>query len=443
MIRRYLFKSLFLSTAVIFLAASTSCTVDENASLFVSGSSTGTTKTEPKTEKKTDLKTSVKTVKKTDIKGAPKTDIKTAPKTNSKTASKTDLKTGSKTEEAPLSWSEKMKAEQERRKGELAEKAAAKDAEKAALAAAEAKAEAAAAKQLAATRKVEAAAQKAAAIAQQKIDLAEKKRLEAEEKVRAEQEAAQEAAELAALEEKNRAKTEKIAAEKKAREDLVLAKEQKREAARVAKMEAKQKAEADRVNRDNFRNVEAASRSNRGGGGFFSRLSVGTASKEYQSEGHDIYVNEMLLPTLSPSNAKIEISLGEQRARVFRKDGPQNILVIETPISSGKPGHATGTGNFQIKEKLVSKQSTLYGTWVNSAGQTVGSSGDSRSRPPGASRFVGADMPYWMRINGGIGLHIGYVPGYPASHGCIRVPEAIQPLIFSKVGVGSAVTILH
>ncbi|MEO0414481.1 MAG: L,D-transpeptidase family protein, partial [Verrucomicrobiota bacterium] len=57
------------------------------------------------------------------------------------------------------------------------------------------------------------------------------------------------------------------------------------------------------------------------------------------------------------------------------------------------------------------------------------------------SKFVGADMPYWCRITGGIGMHIGYVPNHPASHGCIRIPPTVQPLIFSKVRVGTPVTI--
>ncbi|MEM7700203.1 MAG: L,D-transpeptidase family protein, partial [Verrucomicrobiota bacterium] len=89
------------------------------------------------------------------------------------------------------------------------------------------------------------------------------------------------------------------------------------------------------------------------------------------------------------------------------------------------------------------KRSTLYGTWHSSSGATVQSSGDSRKRPSGGVRFVGAEMPYWMRITGGVGMHIGYVPDYPASHGCIRVPSNIQPLIYSKVGVGPEVTITY
>lgn len=329
---------------------------------------------------------------------------------------KTEVKTGP----ATPSWTEKMKADQERKKAEQAGKAAAK-----------AKEEAAEAEKLAVAKKLEdAAALKAAR--------EDEKRLAAEKKAKA----AEEAAELAAAGAKAKAKADKAAADKKAREDALAAKVQEREAARLAKLEEKKKAEADRAARDTSREVAALANSNRGGGGFFSFLSIGTTSKQYQSEGHDIFVNEMLLPTLNPSNAKIEVSLGEQRARVYRRDGGEKVLIIDTQISSGKPGHATSTGTYHIKEKLVAKQSTLYGTWVNSSGQTVGGN-DSRFRPSGGSRFVGADMPYWMRINGGIGMHVGIVPGYPASHGCIRVPEAVQPLIFSKVGLGTQVTVMH
>ena len=51
-------------------------------------------------------------------------------------------------------------------------------------------------------------------------------------------------------------------------------------------------------------------------------------------------------------------------------------------------------------------------------------------------------MPYWMRLtNTGIGMHVGYVPTYAASHGCIRLPDKIAPLIYSKTKVGTPVTI--
>ena len=314
-----------------------------------------------------------------------------------------------KTDPEKLSWSEKMKVDQE-----------AKAAEKAKLAAAKEKETAIEARKLAAEKKV-------ADAAKVKAEKAEAIRLAAEKKA----EEAEKAAKIA-----------KVEAEKKARDLAAAEKLKQREAERLAKSEAKKKTEANRLNRGAATEVSALSEQ-RGGGGFFSRLSIRSNSSQYKSEGHDIFVDQGLLATLAPSNAKIEISLSEQRARIYRKDGANKLLVIDTQISSGKPGHATGTGTYTIKEKLVAKRSTLYGTWVNSSGQTVASSGSSSSRPSGGARFVGAEMPYWMRINGGIGMHIGYVPDYPASHGCIRVPEAVQPLIYSKVGVGTSVTISH
>lgn len=168
-----------------------------------------------------------------------------------------------------------------------------------------------------------------------------------------------------------------------------------------------------------------------------------------QRQGGSLYsfVDERLLPSLDPSNARIEIDLGDQRARVFRTGGRGgDQLVIETQISTGKQGHHTPDGTFKILEKSTTKKSNLYGKWVDSqTGAVLVSDGDSR-KPPGSpqARFVGTPMPYWLRITpGGIGMHIGYVPQYPASHGCIRVPKAVQPLIFERVGLGTPVTITH
>ncbi len=61
-------------------------------------------------------------------------------------------------------------------------------------------------------------------------------------------------------------------------------------------------------------------------------------------------------------------------------------------------------------------------------------------RPPG-STFVGASMPYFLRIVGGVGLHAGYLPGYPASHGCIRMPESKAERFFYAARVGTPVTV--
>lgn len=312
------------------------------------------------------------------------------------------------------SWAEKMKAAREEREQERAEAAKEKEQE------------------LAAKKKKEEAAKKA---------LAEKEAAaEAEKKALAEKKAKEEAkeeAEKAALAEKKAAEK---AAEKKAREEAFAAEKKKREEARQAGIAARRKVEESRAS--GVRGNEVAAVANRSGGGFFSSLAVSTP-KQYKSKGHHVEINNRALSSLNSSNAKIEISLGEQRARIYNTSGGMKQLVIETQISSGKSGHTTPTGSFRVKEKLEHKRSTLYGRWVNSSGQTVQSSGDSRHRPSGGSSFVGAEMPYWLRITGGIGMHIGYVPNGPASHGCIRVPAAVQPLIFSKVGIGTPVTITY
>lgn len=239
--------------------------------------------------------------------------------------------------------------------------------------------------------------------------------------------------------------SEKALAEKKKLKDLKrkqeLAEKKKSDEGKKSKALAAKKLAADKRK---ARELASARSSNRGGGfgGLFSSFSSGRTSSKYKSEGHYVYVNQVLLSSLSPANAKVEIDLGDQRVRVY-KTGAKKQLVIESSVSSGKPGHNTPTGTFRIKEKLTAKRSTLYGRWTNSSGSTIPSAGESGSRPSGATTFVGASMPYWMRINGGVGMHIGHVPNYPASHGCIRVPSSVQPLIFSKVGVGTSVTIMH
>ena len=61
---------------------------------------------------------------------------------------------------------------------------------------------------------------------------------------------------------------------------------------------------------------------------------------------------------------------------------------------------------------------------------------------PSGTRYVGAPMKWFMRLtNGGVGMHVGILPGYPASHGCIRLPSNIAPLIYAKVKTGTPVVV--
>lgn len=174
---------------------------------------------------------------------------------------------------------------------------------------------------------------------------------------------------------------------------------------------------------------------------------VPDAQSKYHSSAHHIWVDEKNLDSLTQANSRVAIDLGEQRARVYRTGGKGgDKLIIETQISTGKQGHNTPSGSFRFLEKTVDKKSNLYGKWVDAdTGATLISDGDIRKPPKsGNGKFRGAPMPYWCRITpGGVGMHIGYVPNYPASHGCIRVPKQVQPLIYSKIRVGTPVTITH
>ncbi|MDZ4288631.1 MAG: L,D-transpeptidase family protein [Prosthecobacter sp.] len=134
----------------------------------------------------------------------------------------------------------------------------------------------------------------------------------------------------------------------------------------------------------------------------------------------------------------VTIDLSQQKAYVFKNR--QNIAW--TYVATGRPGFATPTGTFNISEKIVDKRSNRYGSIVNSAGEVVNSNATPGS---GGGHFVGAPMPYWMRLTSyGVGMHAGAIPypGAPASHGCIRLPYAMAERIYSEAGYGTRVTIV-
>jgi lipoprotein-anchoring transpeptidase ErfK/SrfK len=134
---------------------------------------------------------------------------------------------------------------------------------------------------------------------------------------------------------------------------------------------------------------------------------------------------------------RITIDLSEQLATLERGGQPAGW----TYVATGKRGHATKTGRFYVSEKVRDKVSSLWGQIVNSRGVVVVA--DARAGRDGGGRFVGAPMPYWMRIYGAVGMHAGFIPnpGNPASHGCIRLPRGIAEIIFDIVKIGTPVTI--
>jgi lipoprotein-anchoring transpeptidase ErfK/SrfK len=135
----------------------------------------------------------------------------------------------------------------------------------------------------------------------------------------------------------------------------------------------------------------------------------------------------------------VKISLTEQRA-FFYKNG---ILVGISQLSTGREGLKTPTGTFSIIQKDKDHVSTKYGDFVDDAGNVVKPNVSVDDKKPPGSHFKGASMPYFMRIVDGTGMHAGYLPGYPASHGCIRMPEFMAENFFKSVSTGTPVTITN
>jgi len=133
----------------------------------------------------------------------------------------------------------------------------------------------------------------------------------------------------------------------------------------------------------------------------------------------------------------VEIDLEEQTAYLLQNGRP----VLATPISSGRYGHLTERGSFKVLEKERTHYSSMYGKIVDARGNTIVADADADMRVPPGGKFIPAPMHYFMRFSGADGMHAGYLPGYPASHGCVRMPEEYAIEFFNSVSVGTPVTV--
>jgi DNA-binding beta-propeller fold protein YncE len=117
-------------------------------------------------------------------------------------------------------------------------------------------------------------------------------------------------------------------------------------------------------------------------------------------------------PELSPDGpVVIVVSIPDQVMYVYRN----GIRIGRSTVSSGKPGHRTPTGVFTILEKQRQHTSNIY---------------------------KGASMPNMQRLTwGGVALHAGNLPGYPASHGCIRLPLDFSKLLYTVTTRGTTVIV--
>ena len=107
----------------------------------------------------------------------------------------------------------------------------------------------------------------------------------------------------------------------------------------------------------------------------------------------------------------ITVSIADQRLTLYDKGVP----VDHAPVSTGMAGHATPMGVFSVLQKEVFHRSNIYS---------------------------GAPMPFMQRITwSGIAMHAGVLPGYPASHGCIRMPTAFAIKLFGLTERGARVLV--
>ena len=117
-------------------------------------------------------------------------------------------------------------------------------------------------------------------------------------------------------------------------------------------------------------------------------------------------------PQVAPEGpVLLVVSLATQRAVIYRNGLPIGI----TTVSTGRPGYRTPTGVFTVLQREVEHYSSLYNN---------------------------APMPYMQRLTwGGVALHGGDLPGYPASHGCIRLPHEFARLLYGVTHRGMTVIV--
>lgn len=117
-------------------------------------------------------------------------------------------------------------------------------------------------------------------------------------------------------------------------------------------------------------------------------------------------------------------------------------LVAVAHISTGREGYDTPAGHFRVIRRDQDHRSGLYGDYVDGSGRIVKANVDVRkTAPPPHSHFLGAPMPFYLEFLPSYGLHAGHLPGFPASHGCVRLSYWKARQFFNESRVGTAVVV--
>lgn len=142
---------------------------------------------------------------------------------------------------------------------------------------------------------------------------------------------------------------------------------------------------------------------------------IAASAQQVYKEIHELRPGEFTWhPERSPSGpVAIVVSIPDQRVHVYRN----GIRIAVSTCSTGRAGHATPTGVFTVLQKDRHHRSSTYNN---------------------------APMPNMNRLTwSGIALHAGNLPGYPASHGCVRLPLEFSRLLFTVTHIGMAVIIAN
>jgi lipoprotein-anchoring transpeptidase ErfK/SrfK len=137
------------------------------------------------------------------------------------------------------------------------------------------------------------------------------------------------------------------------------------------------------------------------------------------------------------SGTRVLINLSEQRAYLI--EGGKISLI--SPIASGRPGWCTPTGQFSVIGKDVDHRSQSFGSILDGSGRIATSNATPSTYVPPGFRYRPAPMPYYVEFSQAIGMHAGFLPGYPASHGCVRMPRDLAARFFERVRKRTPVTV--
>jgi len=162
-------------------------------------------------------------------------------------------------------------------------------------------------------------------------------------------------------------------------------------------------------------------------------------ASDFISRQAPLKVNQSLLKQATSDNTRIVVSIPKQRAYLMIGEK----IVADGPISSGRRGHESPTGHLHVLEKDPNHHSSLYGDFVDGSGRVVRGGVSARiDSAPSGTHFEGAAMKWFLRLTeDGVGMHIGILPGYPASHGCIRQSVDGAKLFYDYVKVGTTVDV--